>query len=337
MEPPSVVFKTTDGGRVRFNPNLYNSGKVCLSVLGTWHGPAWSSAESISSVLLSIQSLMCAKPYHNEPGYENRGDAKTVGAYSDYIRYETLRVAVIEMLEHPYHEEAFGHIVERQFLLWYDMHYRNAVDLKTRLEGTTFRDPFSTRSGVYRLDGIIESLKSIKAAVMAKLEGIIEPIKGEDNPRFGGLSPRAYATEKLQDEYEYIQRHAPTGVSASPRNRADPFIWDVTIMGPDNTPWEGGLFPLEILFCSQHPFCAPFVRFTCETFHPNITSDGIPALDMINSRWNPETRIVTILNAIHTLLSSPSSLYPVNLEAACLYMRDRSMYDRKVRRLAQDP
>ena len=39
--PPLVTFKTTAGGRVRFNPNLYESGKVCLSLLGTWSGEKW--------------------------------------------------------------------------------------------------------------------------------------------------------------------------------------------------------------------------------------------------------------------------------------------------------
>jgi len=66
MKPPNVLLRTTDGGRVRFNPNLYSSGRVCLSILGTWDGPAWSSAESLASVLLSIQSLMCPKPYHSK-------------------------------------------------------------------------------------------------------------------------------------------------------------------------------------------------------------------------------------------------------------------------------
>jgi hypothetical protein len=38
---PAVTFLTTGGGAVRFNPNLYNCGKVCLSLLGTWSGEAW--------------------------------------------------------------------------------------------------------------------------------------------------------------------------------------------------------------------------------------------------------------------------------------------------------
>lgn len=34
IEPPKVKLMTTDAGKVRFNPNFYNCGKVCLSVLG---------------------------------------------------------------------------------------------------------------------------------------------------------------------------------------------------------------------------------------------------------------------------------------------------------------
>lgn len=95
-EPPKVTLMTTGSGRVRFNPNLYANGKVCLSILGTWSGPSWVPVNSLSSVLLSIQSLMNEKPYHNEPGFDatNTIDCNN---YSDCIRHETLRVAVCEM------------------------------------------------------------------------------------------------------------------------------------------------------------------------------------------------------------------------------------------------
>lgn len=52
--PPSVLLITTGGGKVRFNPNLYNCGKVCLSLLGTWQGPGWISGKS---TLLQVRSL----------------------------------------------------------------------------------------------------------------------------------------------------------------------------------------------------------------------------------------------------------------------------------------
>ena len=68
--PPSVQFLTTGGGLVSFNPNLYRSGKVCLSLLGTWSGPQWSPTESaLLQLLVSIQSqIFVENPYFNEPG-----------------------------------------------------------------------------------------------------------------------------------------------------------------------------------------------------------------------------------------------------------------------------
>uniref|UniRef100_A0A8C2C2N2 Ubiquitin-conjugating enzyme E2 Z n=1 Tax=Cyprinus carpio TaxID=7962 RepID=A0A8C2C2N2_CYPCA len=99
IHPPRVKLITTGHNTVRFNPNFYRNGKVCLSILGTWTGPAWSPAQSISSVLISIQSLMTENPYHNEPGFEQErhpGDSKN---YNECIRHETMRVAVCDMLE----------------------------------------------------------------------------------------------------------------------------------------------------------------------------------------------------------------------------------------------
>ena len=96
---PSVKFLTTDGN-VRFNPNLYANGKVCLSILGTWSGPKWEPVMTLRSVLLSIQSLMNQMPLKNEPGYENVKDTDTVCLqYTQYVQYNTYRVAILSVLE----------------------------------------------------------------------------------------------------------------------------------------------------------------------------------------------------------------------------------------------
>ena len=57
MVPPKVKFITTDG-RIRFNPNLYEDGKVCLSLLGTWSGPGWVPCNTITTVLIAIQGMV---------------------------------------------------------------------------------------------------------------------------------------------------------------------------------------------------------------------------------------------------------------------------------------
>ncbi|RHY87815.1 hypothetical protein DYB37_009202 [Aphanomyces astaci] len=73
--PPTVKFMTTGGGSVRFSPNLYNCGKVCLSLLGTWTGDPWNPVTStILQVLVSIQGAILGAelPYYNEPGRERQ-------------------------------------------------------------------------------------------------------------------------------------------------------------------------------------------------------------------------------------------------------------------------
>lgn len=76
---PRVTFLTTGGGLVRFNPNLYADGKVCLSLLGTWAGPGWDPAIStLSQVLVSIQAqIMNEAPYYNECVRGAAQDAET--------------------------------------------------------------------------------------------------------------------------------------------------------------------------------------------------------------------------------------------------------------------
>ncbi|KAI9701919.1 MAG: hypothetical protein M1836_001263 [Candelina mexicana] len=102
---PAVTATTTNGGRCRFNPNIYATGKVCLSILGTWRGERgeeWSSAQGLESILLSIQSLMSSNPYENEPGFEDAKtdhDKQNITEYVAKIRHETLRISVIQRLE----------------------------------------------------------------------------------------------------------------------------------------------------------------------------------------------------------------------------------------------
>eukprot|EP00899_Mesostigma_viride_P009709 jgi/Mesvir1/1873/Mv22908-RA.1 len=105
--PPKVHFLTTGGGTVRFNPNLYEEGKVCLSLLGTWHGPGWIPGTStLLQVLVSIQSLIfTGEPYFNEPSYERQrgtkqGD-KENSNYNELVRMNTLYHALLPAIKRP--------------------------------------------------------------------------------------------------------------------------------------------------------------------------------------------------------------------------------------------
>ena len=103
--PPIVSFCTLDGS-LRFNPNLYNTGKVCLSMLNTWEGPQWTSCLTIRTILVAIRAMVLgtANPLQNEPGFEDIFDKRN-HTYNELIRHENFRVGVVKMLKHP--PEAF--------------------------------------------------------------------------------------------------------------------------------------------------------------------------------------------------------------------------------------
>jgi ubiquitin-protein ligase len=89
FDSPKVTFETHDG-HTRFHPNMYVQGKVCLSILGTWQGPAWSSILRISSVLVTLQSLMTNNPIVHEPGYERAQEA-VCSVYSRAVELGCIR------------------------------------------------------------------------------------------------------------------------------------------------------------------------------------------------------------------------------------------------------
>ncbi|KIX03374.1 uncharacterized protein Z518_06926 [Rhinocladiella mackenziei CBS 650.93] len=74
-EPPTAHFHSWTSGLGRINPNLYEDGKICLSLLGTWTGKKeterWSEKATILQVLVSLQGLVFVKrPFYNEAGFE---------------------------------------------------------------------------------------------------------------------------------------------------------------------------------------------------------------------------------------------------------------------------
>lgn len=96
-QPPVVTYCTNDG-KTRFNPNLYRSGKVCLSILNTWKGPQWTGCQTISSILLALcASVLTDKPLLNEPGIDEMCD--DFEAYHEIIRYKTIEVAILDVVE----------------------------------------------------------------------------------------------------------------------------------------------------------------------------------------------------------------------------------------------
>jgi ubiquitin-protein ligase len=112
---PKMHFMTTGYGTVRFNPNLYNCGKICLSLLGTWQGEPWDpKASNFNQALSSILFLIFTdEPYYNEPGYESQrtsGNRQSL-AYNGAIVGNMICYGILDHLIKPHPiEEIYQHI-----------------------------------------------------------------------------------------------------------------------------------------------------------------------------------------------------------------------------------
>ena len=122
-KPPRVLLETTGSNVVRFNPNLYKDGKVCLSLLGTWKGVSselWSKSSTLLQVCTSIQSMiMTASPIENEPGEADKQGAgsRNLG-YCNIIRYATVKHAMLQQLQSP--SSVFASAIKHHFWLLKD-------------------------------------------------------------------------------------------------------------------------------------------------------------------------------------------------------------------------
>jgi len=119
---PQVLLHTTGNNKVRFNPNLYDSGKVCLSLLGTWRGQdgeSWNPKTStFLQVMVSIQSLILVEqPYFNEPGYEREMNTlkgkQLSNGYNEDRQPHTIRLAMTDMINNP--PSGFEDVVKNHF------------------------------------------------------------------------------------------------------------------------------------------------------------------------------------------------------------------------------
>ena len=94
--PPKMTYITNDG-TTRFNPNLYRSGKVCLSLLNTWRGEQWTSCQNIASILLTLVSIFNNNPLMNEPGIV--AECEDIPIYNKIISYKTMDVSIYGLID----------------------------------------------------------------------------------------------------------------------------------------------------------------------------------------------------------------------------------------------
>ena len=143
------------------------------------------------------------------------------------------------------------------------------------------------------------------------------------------------ALRRIQRELHDIQRDPPSNSTAGPISDEDLFLWRGTIAGPEDTPYAGGLFFLEIRFPTDYPFKAPRVKFTTTVYHPNINANGQLSVDILDCNWSPALTISKLLVVLSNLLRDPNPDDPLVPHIAKMYKSDRAAFDATAREWTQ--
>merc|ERR1712166_935946 len=93
--------------------------------------------------------------------------------------------------------------------------------------------------------------------------------------------------------------------------------WKGMLKGPDGTPYDGGVFEVDIVLTEDYPYNPPKMKFTTKVWHPNVSSQtGAICLDILKNEWSPALTIRTTLHSLQALLcaAEPDDPHMVRLQ-----------------------
>jgi ubiquitin-conjugating enzyme E2 D/E len=136
--------------------------------------------------------------------------------------------------------------------------------------------------------------------------------------------------KRLNKEYADFLNDPPTNCSGGPVGE-DLFAWEAIIIGPEDTPYEGGIFKLDIKFGADYPYKPPKISFSTRIYHMNINASGGICLDILKDNWSPALTISKVLLSICSLLSDPNPSDPLVPELAKIYLENQATYMQNAR------
>ena len=135
---------------------------------------------------------------------------------------------------------------------------------------------------------------------------------------------------RVKQELIDLQENPVQNCSAGPI-KDDLTHWQATIFGPDETPYSGGIFKLDIEFTKEYPFKPPKIVFVTPIYHCNVNKRGGICLDILKDQWSPALTISKVLLSLCSLLSEPNPDDPLMPEIAKLLKDNKAQHDSQAR------
>ncbi|KAJ1426093.1 Ubiquitin-conjugating enzyme E2 [Sesbania bispinosa] len=110
--------------------------------------------------------------------------------------------------------------------------------------------------------------------------------------------------KRIQREMVELNNDPPPHCSAGPKGD-NLYHWIATIIGTPGTPYQGGIFFLDIIFPTDYPFKPPQVIFKTRIYHCNVEPDGNVSMGILKDDWSPALTITKVLLAVRSILANP--------------------------------
>jgi len=205
---------------------------------------------------------------------------------------------------------------------------KSGQNARTLIEGDRRARPLSSTSSTSDLEAVKNPLAKIRSGEEEMTE---------------------YATELLKRQLADLNKNPIDLVSVGLTDESNVYDWEILIMGPDGTLYEGGFFKARLVFPPDFPNMPPTMTFVSDMWHPNVYEDGKvcisilhpPGEDEMNAqesadeRWRPILGVEQILMSVVSMLSDPNDESPANLDAAVQWRNDRAGFKKKVRQVVR--
>lgn len=143
--------------------------------------------------------------------------------------------------------------------------------------------------------------------------------------------------KRLQTEYKQYLKNPNYFYSIKP-NENNFYIWDILLIGPPDSLFEGGIFKCQFIFPKEYPTKPPEFKFISNFPHPNIYTDGKVCISILHEgkdqygyesdseRWTPSHSVDSILMSIITMLPNPNFESPANIDISLLWKNNNIKY-----------
>lgn len=137
------------------------------------------------------------------------------------------------------------------------------------------------------------------------------------------ISPQVM--RRVAKELSELSANPPEGMKIH-INEEDMTDIQATIIGPDSTPYEGGVFRMKLVLPADFPNTPPKGYFLTKIFHPNVAKSGDICVNTLKKDWRPELGIAHVLTVVKCLLIHPNPESALNEEAGKLLLEQYEDY-----------